>query len=212
MKRFAVAFAIITLSLSAHAQTPPSRAVGGQSMPPPQLLPASPAGGFVPAGMTVGGAAVPATAQTPPMVVDTGSIAGQALTWVVTVFGGAIASALTALLLKLLQKAGLETTEAQRDKLQGIIVNGLNLGAAQAQKELAGKGAVEIKNQAVAFAIDYVKAHGADTLKALGADPNSPQFQQAVRARIETAIADDATPTHPVLDPPAVPAKAPGQA
>ena len=208
MKRFAIAFAIIAISLSSSAQTQTPSAPGSVQSNPPieQLLPSLPHSDV--AGTPV---AAPAPVIVKPTVVETGTIAGEVLTWVTTVFGGLISTVLTGLLVRWLQKANIDLTEAQRDKLQGIIVNGLNLGAAQAQKDLAGKGDVEIKNQAVAFAIDYVKAHGADTLKALGADPNSPKFQQAVRARIETAIADDATPTHPALDP-AVPAKVPAQA
>ena len=142
-----------------------------------------------------------AVAPQQPVTVATGSLAGEALTWVMTTFGGLIGTVLTALLYKWLQKAGVDLTEAQRDKLQGIVVNGLNLGAAKASAELQGQGQIEIKNAAVASAVTYAQQHGADTLKALGLDPTSPAAVEAIKARIETAIADDNTPTHPALDP-----------
>lgn len=146
--------------------------------------------------------------QTQPGVIDTGTIAGDALTWVITTFGGTIGLALTGLLYRFLQKAGVDLTEAQRDKLQGIVVNGLNLGAAKASAELQGKGQIEIKNAAVAAAVTYAQTHGADTLKALGMDPTSQAAVEAIKARIETAIADDNTPTHPALSVPSAPAAA----
>ncbi len=146
----------------------------------------------------------------PPAVIDTGSIAGQALMWVITTFGGLAGAALTGLLYRLLQKAGVDLTQAQRDKLQDIVVNGLNLSAAKAAQDMQGRGQIEIKNAAVANAVTYAQTHAADTLKSLGLDPTSTAAVDAIKARIETAIADDNTPTAAVLDGPAnAPAVAP---
>lgn len=145
----------------------------------------------------------PLQAPAPVSTIDGGGLAGQALLWVVTVFGGTIGTVLTGFLYKLMQKAGVQASEAMREKLQGIIVNGLNLAAARATQDLKGHGQIEIKNAAVASAVEYTKAHGAETLKALGLDPTSPEAVQAIKARIETAIADPSTPTAPALDDPA---------
>jgi hypothetical protein len=155
--------------------------------------------------IAIGLSAMPALAQVAaaPAVIDTGTIAGQALTWVMTVGGGAIATLLTGLLYKLLQKAGVQMNDALRARLQEMILNGLNAGAKIAAAQLAGRGQVVIKQAAVANTVAYVQAHGAETIKALGLDPTSPAAVEAIKARIETAIADPAVPTPKVLDQPA---------
>jgi hypothetical protein len=158
-----------------------------------------------PAQPMPGAIGVPAVVA-PPAVIDTGTLAGQALTWMVTVGGGAIATMLTGLIYKLLQKAGIQASDALRARLQEIVLNGLNAGAKAAAEQLAGRGQVVIKQAAVASAVTYVQAHGADTIKALGLDPTSPAAVEAIKARIETAIADPTVPTPPVLDAPAAPA------
>jgi hypothetical protein len=135
-----------------------------------------------------------------PTVIDTGTYAGQALTWVVTTFGATIGAALTALLIRMLKNAGIAGAELLRARLQEIIVNGLNAGAKAATEQLAGRGKVEVQNAIVAHAIVYAQNHGADTLKALGLDPTSPQAVEAIKARIATAVADPTTPTPAALD------------
>lgn len=144
-------------------------------------------------------------AAQPTATIDTGGLAGQALLWVMATFGTTIGTIVTAWLYKLMQAAGVRATDAMRAKLQDIIVNGLNLGAKQAAEDLQGHGKVEIKNAAVATAVVYAQQHGADTLKQLGLDPTSPEAVEAIKARIETAIVDPATPTAPVLDAPGQP-------
>jgi hypothetical protein len=95
-----------------------------------------------------------------------------------------------------------------RARLQEMVVNGLNISAPAVEKQLAGKGQVEIKNAVVSSAVAYVQAHGADEIKALGLDPQSGAAVEAIRARIETAVADPTVPTPPVLDPPTTPVPA----
>lgn len=132
-------------------------------------------------------------------VIDTGTIAGQALTWVVTTFGGSVGIMLTVLLQRMLKRKNIEITAAQLSRFQELVVNGLNLGAAEAAKRMQGAGKIEIKNAAVARTIEYVQMHGADTLKSLGFDPTSPAAVDAIRARIESAITDPNTATHPAV-------------
>lgn len=142
----------------------------------------------------------PSPQQAPGAVIDTGTLAGQALTWVVTTFGGTIGLTLTTLLYRMLQRKNIELSEKARERLQEIIVNGLNLGAAEIAKRMEGKGQIDVKNAVVASTIGYVQDHGVETLKKLGIDPTSPQAISAIRARIESAIIDPDTPTHPLLD------------
>jgi hypothetical protein len=144
-----------------------------------------------------------------PHAIDTGTMAGQILTWVATTFGTAIGAALTALLVRMLKKSGIEANALLRDQLQQIVVNGLNAGAAAAARELAGRGKIDIKSAAVQKAIEYAQAHGADTMKALGIDPTSKEAVEAIKARIETAITDPATPTNPILEPTAAAPRTP---
>jgi hypothetical protein len=113
-----------------------------------------------------------------------------------------------------LKNAGIQGTELLSDKLDRILLNGINSGAAVVTTNMAGKGQIEIKNAVVAEAVAYTQAHGADTIKQLGLDPNSGAAVEAIKARIETAIADPKVPTPAVLDPtkaapPADPAAAP---
>ena len=137
--------------------------------------------------------------------ISVGTLAGQVLTWAATAFGSLLATVFAAWGVRLFKLAGVQMTDAMRDRLQEIILNGLNAAAKQETQTLAGKGQVEIKNAVVAKAVAYTQDHGADTIKALGLDPQSGEAVEAIKARIETAIADPTVPTPPVLDSPAVP-------
>lgn len=201
MKRFAIAASLLILFVSAPmAQTAaaPEAAVSAtpsntQIVPPaPVAAPAQPVA--TQNTITTSG---PVTSTTK---IETGTIASQAILWVGSVFGTSIGAALTALLMKLLKNAGFTGNEILRQKLQDMIVNGLNAGAQQAADSLKSKGQIEIKNAVVAKTVAYVQAHGADTLKQLGVDPNSNAAVDAIKARIETAINDPAAPTPAVLD------------
>lgn len=139
--------------------------------------------------------------------ISVGTVASQALQWVVAVFGALLGTAGTALVIRLFNKAGIAISDAARARLQEMVVNGINIGAKAAEDRLSGRGKIEIKNAAVATAVSYVQTHGADTLKQLGVDPNSNAAIDAIKARIETAIADPATPTSASLNPPLSPTK-----
>jgi hypothetical protein len=136
--------------------------------------------------------------------ISIGTLAGQVLTWAAAAFGSVGATVFTAWGVRLFKLAGVQMSDAARARLQDIIVNGLNVGAAAATQNLAGKDKIQIKNETVAQAIAYTQAHGADAIKQLGLDPNSGAAIEAIKARIETAIADPAVPTPAVLDAPAV--------
>lgn len=203
MKRTILAVLLVLTPLIAFAQAPAATTidappVAGTAPAPGDMLPQV---GVHPTPITVN--------QTPAAVIDTGTYAGQTLMYAVTVGGSAIAAMLVKVLLEVLKMLGVKTSQAMRDKLQAIAVNAINYGAAEAAKKLEGQGKIEIKNEAVATAVTYVQTHGADTLKQLGIDPTSPEAVEAIKARIETAIADPATPTAAVLDPVGEPSKIP---
>lgn len=182
------------------------------SAAPPQGGPVAIGAAMLQAADQPGGADTPKVAliqpAAPAPIIDTGTLAGQALTWVITTFGTLIGGVLTAWLYKMFQKAGIDLTAAQRDQLDSIIVNGLHAGASTAQEQLRGKGQIEVKDIALQNAVRYVQLHGADTLKALGSDPMSQTAVEVIKARIEKAIADPNAPTPAMFDPPA-PAAAP---
>jgi hypothetical protein len=142
-----------------------------------------------------------ALAQTPiPVkVVATGDVAGQALTWVTTTFGGVIGVALTGLLIRMFNNAGIQGAQLLSGTIQRIVVNGLNSATAAAVQAMAGKGQIDL-NGVVNTTIAYVQQHAADELKRLGVDPTSPQAISGITARIMSAIVDPATPTHPALN------------
>lgn len=173
------------------------------------LMAVIPAKSLTLAEATVPAPASPATQNTitttGPVSSDTtisvGTVAGQALQWVVTVFGAILGTAGTALVVRLFTKAGIAISDSARMRLQEMVINGINIGAKAAEANLAGRGKVDIKNAAVASAVTYVQTHGAETLKQIGVDPNSNAAVDAIKARIETAIADPMTPTPKVLDP-----------
>ena len=220
MKKILAALALAAaLAAPVLAQTTFNEAAPAAGQPPagPVVIGVNPVGA-VPAAPQAPVAAAPApgapaTTQntvttTGPVTSETtisvGTIAGQVFLWVMTAFGGVIGTALTTLIVKLIQRAGIQATDALRARLQGIVVNGLNLAAQEAATQLKGKLPINVNAEIKARATEYVMAHGADTIKALGIDPHSAKATEAVHAHIETAIADPATPTPTVLDKPKI--------
>jgi len=132
--------------------------------------------------------------------ISVGTIAADVLNWLMVAFGSTAGSIIVWILVRVLKKLGIDATDALRARLQEIVVNGLNLGAAKAEADLQNKMPIEIKSAVVETAVEYAQSHGADTLKALGLDPNSGKAVEAIKARIETAIADPAAPTPAVLE------------
>lgn len=130
-----------------------------------------------------------------------GSLGSQILQWIMVAFGPVIGSIVVWILVRVLKQLGIQATDALRARLMDIATNGLNFGAQQVETDLQGKGQVEIKNAIVAKAVTYTQAHGAETIKALGLDPNSGAAVEAIKARIETALADPTAPTPAILAP-----------
>lgn len=155
-----------------------------------------------PASQTTVNTTAPVSTDT---TVSVGTLAGEVLTWLADAFSIPVCGLLIALLLRAFKWFGVQVTTQMRDQLQSVVVNGLNAAAKNIDQKLQGQLPIEVKNQIVADAVTYTQTHAADTIKALGLDPQSGAAVQAIKARIETAIADPLAPTPPVLDPPAPP-------
>lgn len=165
---------------------------GGGQQPAPVVVTPAPA-----AQQNTITTTAPVSSQT---TISVGTLAGQLLNWVVLAFSGPIGGMILWVLVRFLKKLGIDATDALRARLQEIIVNGLNVGAKAAEDKLRGKGQIEIKNAAIQGAVIYAQTHGADTIRALGLDPQSGAAVEAIKARIETAINDPTIATAPVLD------------
>jgi hypothetical protein len=183
----------------APAPVPP--AVDPPPLPIVNLPPSVPVGAPPPVTQNTVTTTGPVSSETS---ISIGTLAGQVLTWAAAAFGSVAATVFTAWGVRLFKLAGVQMSDAARSRLQEIIVNGLNVGAAKASENLAGKDQVQIKNQAVAYAIAYAQDHGAAEIKKLGLDPKNGAAVEAIKARIETAIADPTVPTSAVLDPPKI--------
>jgi hypothetical protein len=132
--------------------------------------------------------------------ISVGDLAGQVLTWAATAFGSVLATVFAAWGIRLFRLAGVQITDQARDRLEQIILNGLNNAAANVTRDIAGKGTVEVKDAVVQQAIAYAQSHGADAIKQLGLDPKSGAAVEAIKARIATAVADPSVPTPVVLN------------
>lgn len=133
-----------------------------------------------------------------------GSLLADVVQWFWLAFGTVVTGGIMVLVTKIFAYFGVQTTSEQRAQLQAVVVNGLNSAAARAQTSLRNNEKLDItlKGQIVAEAVEYTQAHAAETIKALGLDPNSGDAVEAIRARIETALNDPATPTPPAITPP----------
>lgn len=126
--------------------------------------------------------------------VSVGTIAGQVLTWILAAFAVPIGGFVVLVLSKFAAGVGFSLDDARRARLQEIVVTGLHAGAAVLTRNFDGKIPINLKSTLLANTVRYVQEHGADTLKALGLDPTSPEAVAAIQARAERALADPAVP------------------
>lgn len=127
--------------------------------------------------------------------VNLGSWAASLLEWIATVASVPLATVLTAWLYQLFKKLGIDNQDAYRARFQEMIENGLALAAHDAGVKLDGTMPVQIRGQLANATLDYVKAHGADTIKALGgATVNDPKAEEATLARIAKVLSDKIDP------------------
>lgn len=157
----------------------------------------------VPTGGSVGSTEITTTAPVSSSTkISVGTLASEVLTWIAAAFATVLGTVLTGWIVKLMKIAGVEQTDLLKAQLQGVIVNGINAGAANISQRLKGQGEVAIKNAVVADAVAYAQTHASETIKALGLDPKSGRAVEAIKARIETALVDPAQATHPAVTPP----------
>lgn len=148
-------------------------------------------------------AALAQTAAPDPAVhIALGDVAASIIQWTIAAFGPLISAAVLWLVTRMLKAAGIKNTDLLKDQLQRIVVNGVNAGAARAQDELRGRAGLDIKNATARNALWYVQTHGAGIIKSLGLDPHDGEAIEAIKARIETALADPNAPTNPVITAP----------
>lgn len=129
-------------------------------------------------------------------VVKGGTLAAGIIEWLQVAFGTVLAGIGSLILIKIRTYFGIQTTEAQKAALQAIIVNGINAAAAEVAEKLKKDPSLDfdVKGEVMAKTIEYAQAHGSQTITALGLDPKSGDAVDAIKARIETALKDPATP------------------
>ena len=133
--------------------------------------------------------------------IDVGSIASSAFAWAATAALGVVVPFIVKLLLAVAARFGQATTDALRARFTEFVTNGANLLVAAGAERLRGLSPIEVKGAILADLVRYVQAHGAETVKKLGVDPQSPKLVEAVQAQLETAITNPAVPTATALSP-----------
>lgn len=129
--------------------------------------------------------------------VSGGSLIGEVIMWVALVLGVPVAGFIVRWIQVAAKKMGIDVSDAARARLQEMVENGIALGAQRAQADLKDKLPIEVKGQVAQSALQYVKDHGADTLKGLGFDPSDPKTTEALQARVAKALNDIAPPPAP---------------
>lgn len=95
---------------------------------------------------------------------------------------------------RIAKRAGIELNEKRLERLNALLVNGMNLAATKVPTGVDRRAFI------IQRALEYAKEHGAETLAALKAgDPADPQTREALTARAETLISDPTQPTPAVL-------------
>lgn len=139
----------------------------------------------------------PTNAPVTTTTVKGGDVAASIIEWLEAVFGTIIAGLATLVIVKIRTYFGILTTDAQKAQLQAITVNAVNSAALKAETAVRNnpKLDIDIQSAVVQDAVAYVQAHGAETIKALGLDPQSGDAVEAIKARIATAMNSPQTPT-----------------
>lgn len=159
----------------------------------PVAVPAAPAPAAQQNTITTSG---PVTSDT---TISLGTLAGEVLKWVISAFGTVIGTVATYAIVQFARKMGVQVTQQMSDQLNQTLVNGLNDAAQKISAGVAGKAPLQIKNEIINGAVQYAQEHRAETIKALGLDPQSGAAVAALRARIATLAADPNMPTPAIV-------------
>lgn len=206
MKKIYLALLVVAFAATGAMAQSTSDQVNSFAKGDKQIVLAQASTTAAPGSVVVTPAAPNAPASTTTVTVHGGDLLAKTLNWFYVAFGGVISAALLAVAMKVFAYFGIQIADSQRAQLQAVVVNGLNSAAAKAQDSLRtnAKLDIEVRDQVVQEAIAYTQAHASETIKALGLDPQSGDAVEAIRARIETAINDPATPTAPSITPDSV--------
>lgn len=175
------------IPLAALSQTtPPPTSVPTVAAPAPAPavstpVPTPPTGQFV-------------TVKDGSATISGGTLIGEAIMWASLLIGAPLAGLIATWLIKLLKRMGVDNADSYRDRLKEFVENGLALAAQRAQVDLKDKMSIDVRSKVAVDAMKYVQDHGAETLKALGVDPNDGAAIEALQARIAKAMDDKVPP------------------
>lgn len=111
-----------------------------------------------------------------------------------------VAGYATLALNKIAKRNGVELDQRRLERLNQLLVNGMNLAASEARQVRSLPSGASVKSFLIDQAIKYAGEHGKETLDAIGANLADPKVQEALRARAATLIADPAVPTPPLAE------------
>lgn len=112
--------------------------------------------------------------------VSIGSALGVGVELLATAIAAPVAGILVLWLQAIARKIGVQITDADRDRLDGIVQNGVLWAAARAGVALDGKLSLDLRNQIVAEAAEYTLTYGKDTLRRLKAPVSDPAALQDI--------------------------------
>lgn len=112
--------------------------------------------------------------------VSMGSALGVGAELLATAIAAPVAGIIVIWLQAIARRIGVQITDADRARLDGIVQNGVLWAAARANVTLDGKLPLDVRNQIVADAAGYALTYGADTLKRLKAPVGDPAALQDI--------------------------------
>jgi len=134
-------------------------------------------------------------------IISIGSLASDILVPLLTAFATVIAAFIVGIVYRFLKGAGIAIDETYRQRLQELVINGINWGAQQLGDSVRGKGEVDVKSMLLVNVLEYVRTHGTELFSKWGVSPNTPAFEQAIEARMTRALVDPAVPTPAAVTP-----------
>jgi hypothetical protein len=141
---------------------------------------------------------LPPDAQT---VLSWGSVFSTLFLGVVSFLAPIIAYFIILLLNKILKYVGFQLDNARRDRLQEIVVNGINLAAIRIGSDIKGRMPAQLNSEFQKEVFSYVLSHGDEVMAELGFSKTDPKLVDAIQARIEKALNDPNVATPPLVTP-----------
>lgn len=151
-----------------------------------------------PTASTLGTIASPAVVvQVPPTggTVDSANLATAFLNWVEVAISAPLGGILIWIAMRVLTVIGVKNANDVKAQLTDMAPRAINWAFSQLREAVKGLPPIEVHNQTAELAVEYMRQHGAGIIKSAGLDPQSGDVTEALRAHIETAIADPSVPT-----------------